>query len=53
MAHNNPLKTLSEVIDEIERIRNELLSLQRSLEKIERVDALVSSSGKEGQEKGQ
>jgi hypothetical protein len=45
MAHsNNPPKTLSEVIDELERIQGELLSLQRSLEKMEPVEALVSSA---------
>jgi hypothetical protein len=36
MIHaSSPPKTLAEVIDEIERIREELLNLQRSLEKIE------------------
>jgi hypothetical protein len=30
-----PRKTLTEVIDEVERIREELLNLQRSLEEIE------------------
>jgi prefoldin subunit 5 len=48
MGHtNNPPKTLSEVIDELERIQGELLSLQRSLEKLESVEALVSSVASE------
>jgi len=36
--HEPPPKTLSKVIDEIEEIRERLLSLQRELEKIEPVD---------------
>jgi hypothetical protein len=33
----NPPRTLAEIIDEIEEIREHLLCLQRSLEKIEAV----------------
>jgi hypothetical protein len=43
MAHANELpKTLGEAIDELERIQGELLSLQRTLEKLEPVDPLVT-----------
>jgi hypothetical protein len=46
MSHiNEPPKTFAEAIDEIERIREELLSVQRALEKLEPVESLVSSAG--------
>ena len=49
MGHaSEPPKPLGEVIDEVERIREELLSLQRSLERLESVDGLVSSTVTEG-----
>jgi predicted nucleic acid-binding Zn-ribbon protein len=35
---NDPPKTLKEMIDELERIREELLALQRSMEKMESVN---------------
>ena len=35
MAANDSPKTIGEVIDDVERLREELLTLQRSLEKIE------------------
>ena len=45
MSHaNDAPKTLSALIDELERIQGELLSLQRSLEKMESVETLVSSA---------
>jgi hypothetical protein len=45
MAHNiKPPKTLGDVIDDLDRIREELLKVQRSLEKIEPVEMLVSSA---------
>lgn len=34
---NDPPKTLGEIIDDIERIREELLVLQKSMEKMESV----------------
>jgi hypothetical protein len=40
-AHTSP-KTISELIDEVERIREDLLHLQRDLEKIEIVETVVS-----------
>jgi hypothetical protein len=40
-AHTSP-KTISELIDEVERIRKDLFSLQRELEKIEIVETVVS-----------
>jgi len=44
MAHaKEPPKTIAEAIDEIERIREELLSVQRLLEKMEPVETLASS----------
>jgi hypothetical protein len=41
--HYTPLMTITEAIDEIERIREELFVLQRLLEKTERVEAAVQS----------
>jgi hypothetical protein len=38
-----PPKSIGELIDQIERIREELLSVQRSLEKIEPIEDAVSS----------
>ena len=38
-----PSKTIGELIDEVERIREDLLHLQRNLETIEIVQAAVSS----------
>jgi hypothetical protein len=35
MATNDPPKTLEEVIDHVEQLREELLTLQRALEKME------------------
>ena len=43
VAHtNSPPKTLSDVIDELERIQGELLTLQRALEKLEQIESLVT-----------
>jgi len=41
---SDPPKTIGEVIDELEQIQEELLSLQRSLEKMEPVESAVSSA---------
>ena len=41
---NNPPKTIGEIIDRIERIREELFMVQMSLEKMEFVEP-VSSDG--------
>lgn len=39
MTHpKNPSKTIGELIDEVERIREDLLHLQRDLEKLEIVE---------------
>jgi hypothetical protein len=38
----DPPKTIGELIDEVERIREDLLRLQRELEKLEIVDNAVS-----------
>jgi hypothetical protein len=38
-----PPKSIGELIDQIEQIREELLSVQRSLEKLELIEAGVSS----------
>jgi hypothetical protein len=35
LSANNPPKTIGEIIDHIERIREELLVLQRCMEKME------------------
>jgi len=40
---NDSPRTLTEIIDEIERIREELLAIQRALEKQEPVETLVPS----------
>jgi len=43
VAHTkSPPKTLSDVIDELERIQGELLTLQRALERLEQVESLVT-----------
>jgi hypothetical protein len=43
---NSP-KTIAEVLDEIERIQQELFSLQKAVEKIEKADAASrATSGK-------
>lgn len=39
----SPPKTVGELIDEVERIREDLLHLQRQLEKLEIVDTAVSN----------
>jgi hypothetical protein len=41
----DPPKTIGELIDEVERIREDLLRLQRQLEKLEIVDNAVSGGG--------
>jgi len=45
MASNDAPKTIGEVIDYVERLREELLTLQRSLEKMERAWAAESAAG--------
>ena len=46
MGLNSP-KTIAEVLDEIERIQQELFSLQKAVEKIEKADAASrTTSGK-------
>jgi hypothetical protein len=45
MPTNDPPKPIGEVIDHVERLREELLTLQRSLEKIERASAEDSDAG--------
>ena len=40
-AANNPPKTIGEVIDQLDQIREELFSLQRSLEKIDPIKIIV------------
>jgi len=48
MAHAPaPPKTISELIDEVERIREGLFSLQRELEKIEIVETVVADDERE------
>jgi hypothetical protein len=43
MTHpQNPPKTIGELIDEVERIREDLLRLQRLLEKLEIVESSLS-----------
>jgi len=39
-----PPKTISELADQLERIREELFSVQRSLEKMEPIEAAVQSA---------
>jgi hypothetical protein len=46
MATNDTPKTIGEVIDYVERLREELLTLQRSLEKMERSPAEKSDAGR-------
>jgi len=46
-GNNKPLKSISVLIDELEQTREALLSLQRSLEKLEPVEVLVSSASAE------
>jgi hypothetical protein len=49
MAHNDPPKTLGEVIDElVERIQGDLLSLQRSPEKLEAVETWLTTATPKG-----
>jgi len=45
MASSDAPKTIGEVLDFVERIREELLTLQRSLDKMERATASVSGDG--------
>ena len=47
MGLNTP-KTIAEVLDEIERIQQELFSLQKAVEKIDKADAAsgATTSGK-------
>ena len=48
MTHaQNPPKTIGELIDEVERIREDLFRLQSALEKIEIVETVVSGDRKE------
>jgi hypothetical protein len=42
---NDPPLALAEIIDHLERMREELLTLQRSLEKIEFVEAAIPNKG--------
>jgi hypothetical protein len=42
--HEPPSKPLSEIIDEIEEMREKLLSLQRELEEIERTQPVARKS---------
>jgi hypothetical protein len=49
MIPNAPLP-IGILIDEVEQIRERLLSLQRSLEKLEPVEALVQSADAPGPE---
>jgi Ni,Fe-hydrogenase III large subunit len=46
MTTKRATKTIGEVIDELERIREELLTLQRSLEKMEFAKTAVSKAGR-------
>jgi hypothetical protein len=46
MATNDTPKTLGEVIDDLERLREELLTIQRALEKME-LDTTAVSDGRE------
>lgn len=47
MTHtHNPPKGIAELIDEVERIREDLFHLQRELEKLEIVDTVVSDEAK-------
>jgi len=45
MTHaQNPSKTIGELIDEVERIREDLFHLQRELEKLEIVETVLSDA---------
>jgi hypothetical protein len=44
---NEPPKPIGEIIVHIERIREELLILQRSLEKIESLEGVLSDTDRE------
>jgi hypothetical protein len=44
---NEPPKPLSEIIDHVERIREELLILQVSLEKIESLEGALSDTDRQ------
>jgi hypothetical protein len=45
MAHaKNPAKTIAELIDEVERIREDLFHLQRELEKLEIGETVLSDA---------
>jgi hypothetical protein len=43
MNAKEPPKPIGEIIDHIERIREELLNLQKSLEKIESIDRTLDT----------
>jgi hypothetical protein len=48
MNHDqNPPKTIGELIDEVERIREDLFRLQSELEKIELVETVLSAHPEE------
>jgi hypothetical protein len=50
MVHTqDPPNTIGELIDEVERIREDLLRLQRQLEKMEIVDDAVSGDEAQSQ----
>jgi hypothetical protein len=50
MTHpQNPPNTIGELIDEVERIREDLLRLQRELEKLETVETALCDEQKEAQ----
>ena len=40
---DNPSKTIGELIDDVERIREDLFRLQRELEKVESLQNVVST----------
>jgi hypothetical protein len=44
---NKPPKSIGEIIDQVERIREELLILQGSLEKIESIDRALSETDRQ------
>jgi hypothetical protein len=48
MGVNTPPKTISEILDRLDVIREELFSLQRSLEKLGTVEAAFSASAPGG-----
>jgi hypothetical protein len=45
---DKPPKTIGDLIDHLEMIREELLGLQRSLEKMENIDFLLADVQKKG-----